>query len=364
LLYYQAGIERLRLQELDVLWRADQGGAPPGEVARQFLSRVECRAVIELLKTATDISACDWGLTPSGKWRVGGFSTSLQSLATWLSVDARIQAADRRYREAFETVLRLRRFGRHVGDEVYRMWAISETLDAKAFSLIQDVLAWMPPDANTVTWLELQLGREEGPSWRPRRALASWCDMEIESWRASPEVYEHWRTVYLREMMDPAAVAELKNLAVPELLERMRTAYSRFLDSAAVILEGDSSYQDTCTQIKQLIEGVHTEGKKGSAIAFMYSCVDPVDGYYTMHINAEARANAVKAALAVYHIKAETGLLPETLPGGLPSDPYSGENFDYQITEEGFTLGCRAMAFGYSQGLRQFDFKVREENKN
>ncbi|UCD50445.1 MAG: hypothetical protein JSW27_23335 [Phycisphaerales bacterium] len=241
---------------------------------------------------------------------------------------------------------------------------MSKTLDAKAFALIKHFLAWMPPDANMITWLELQLGREEGPSWRPRRALASWRDMEIESWRASPEVYEHRRTVYLRQMTDPAAVEELQNLAVPELLGRMRTAYNRFLDSAAVILEGDSSYQDTCTRIEQLIEGVHAEGMKGSAIAFMYPCVDTVDDYYTMHINAKALANAVKVALAVYRLKAETGRLPEALPDGLPGDPYSGKDFEYEITGEGFTLRCRAMAAGYSQGPRHFDFKVRQDSTN
>ena len=144
----------------------------------------------------------------------------------------------------------------------------------------------------------------------------------------------------------------------------MRAAYNTFLEAAAAIIESDLSYRDTCTQIEQLIEQVYAEGRKGSAIAFMYSCVDPVDDYYTAHVNAKAHANAVRAAMEVYRIKAETGKLPEALPDGLPGDPYSGEDFDYEITEEGFTLRCRAMAVNYSQGPRHFEFKVRQDNAN
>jgi hypothetical protein len=34
--------------------------------------------------------------------------------------------------------------------------------------------------------------------------------------------------------------------------------------------------------------------------------------------------------------------LPETLPDYLPKDPFSGQDFEYEITEKGFVLRCRA----------------------
>jgi hypothetical protein len=63
--------------------------------------------------------------------------------------------------------------------------------------------------------------------------------------------------------------------------------------------------------------------------------------------------------LAVYRIKATTGQLPENLPDGLPKDPYSGKDFEYQVTDEGFILRCRAEAIGgYGPKIRQFEFRV------
>jgi len=41
-------------------------------------------------------------------------------------------------------------------------------------------------------------------------------------------------------------------------------------------------------------------------------------------------------------VYAETGRLPETLPAYSSKDPYSGQEFEYEITATGFLLGCRA----------------------
>lgn len=69
---------------------------------------------------------------------------------------------------------------------------------------------------------------------------------------------------------------------------------------------------------------------------------------------------AVQAAIAVYLIKAKTGQLPQTLPADLPKDPYSGNDFEYQVTERGFILRCRAVFGGQTLHgeLPQFEFQV------
>lgn len=54
---------------------------------------------------------------------------------------------------------------------------------------------------------------------------------------------------------------------------------------------------------------------------------------------------------SIYIISAQTGQLPETLPANLPKDPFSGQDFEYEITERGFVLRCRAKDILASQAI-------------
>ena len=87
-----------------------------------------------------------------------------------------------------------------------------------------------------------------------------------------------------------------------------------------------------------------------------------MEPYYRLHVNGLAPAHAVQAAIRVCRVKAKTGWLPRKLPAGLPKDPYSGEDFEYRVTDEGFSLTCRVLAIRWSDDNkpRQFDFCVKE----
>jgi hypothetical protein len=361
LLYYQAYMYRSKaIGEPEDFVSVVYHGHDPSDRVRQFVSADVCREAIELATAAAETPHCDWGLRVSGKWRVGLFATGLRSVGSLLSAEARVQAADGQYLAALETALRLRRFARHVGDDAYVMWDTAQVLDAMAFSAIQYVLGVMPADGDTLRWLKSQLAQTEGAPWRPSEALTKWGDMEIQRWQVSPEVYAPWKDFYLEKMTDEAAIQELRDLTQSALLERMRVAYDAFKESAIQILSSDSGYGTKNKEISQFIEQTHAAGKKGAAIAFMAPCVGSLGPYYRIRVNAEAEMNAVKAAVDVYLIQAETGHLPESLPKGIADDPYSGTDFDYRITEGGFSLRCQAEAINYSAGARQFDFKVHK----
>ena len=48
-----------------------------------------------------------------------------------------------------------------------------------------------------------------------------------------------------------------------------------------------------------------------------------------------------QAGVAVCLKRAETGALPQVLPEGLPKDPFSGQDFQYERKGAGFVLRCR-----------------------
>ena len=68
-----------------------------------------------------------------------------------------------------------------------------------------------------------------------------------------------------------------------------------------------------------------------------------VEGFFEQHLDQAAHINSLKAAIEIYLIKSKTGQLPQKTPTYLPKDPYSGQNFEYVITDDGFILRCRGV---------------------
>jgi len=69
--------------------------------------------------------------------------------------------------------------------------------------------------------------------------------------------------------------------------------------------------------------------------------------------------NALKTAVEVYLVGAQTGRLPETLSAYAPKDPFSGQEFEYEVTQSGFVLRCRAADLDGNR-IREYDFTVRK----
>jgi len=73
-----------------------------------------------------------------------------------------------------------------------------------------------------------------------------------------------------------------------------------------------------------------------------------------------AQINCTKAAVELYLIMAKTGQLPKDLPDYLPKDPYTGRDFLYEITDDGFILGCQSVIF--PKGKERFTFHIRKRS--
>ena len=67
---------------------------------------------------------------------------------------------------------------------------------------------------------------------------------------------------------------------------------------------------------------------------------------YGASVKVQMILNAMRTAIRLYTIKAETGTLPAELPSGLPGDPYSDKAFIYVKTEDGFVLRCHIAVLG------------------
>jgi hypothetical protein len=341
----------------------------PNATITSFVQSPDYQFLIELVTAASTLPQCDWGLVRRQRlylpWQV--LSPAANALTPFLVVQAKVSACDGQYRAALENALTIRRIARHIGDETFHMYVRATGTDACAFGLIRYVLGKMPPDAETLTWLETELaagGELERPS---RETLTKWLDWSVQCLQASPDVLAGW-------IRDFARTTKTEGLTPAQALERARLAWEEVFESVLEVLESEKSPQDKDRALYHLsreaeakmlggdamLEIVESEesledktraffqlalesggNRMGDPMALFANLAGAVD-LYSASAYTRARVRAVKAAIAVYHIKATTGQLPQTLPEGLPKDPYSGEDFKYQVTERGFILRCRA----------------------
>jgi len=363
LLYYQACIKRAHISAPFDL-EMTLFGRPPSDSVKKFVRGPSCREVIELVTLGTKISECDWGFVPSLGWRPDrSIGTSLHALGRLLAVNARVLAADGEYSSALQTALGLRQFAKHFGDDTYGMWVMSESVDDEAFLVVEHVLVSMSLDIDTLAWLEQGFDNGNGPQWHPRKTLMNWRDVDLS--QARSVLYARWKEALLSATEDDVRKEEMSRLTETKAVEHARRSYKLVVDSAIEILESGTPYRVKYARIRKLIDEAHAKAQKDDPIALLIDVLDYLDPYYRLHVNYVAHVNAVKAAISIYHIKAATGQLPKNLSAGLPKDPYSDEDFEFRLTDDGFSLVCRATAIDSGDDEpRQFDFKVRRGDKD
>ena len=388
LVYYQACLFRRQFLEpperfYGVVSTTFEPDSDPNATIKSFVQSRDYQFLVELITAASKLPQCDWGLVRRQwlnlPWQV---LSPVSDLTHFLVVQAKVSACDGRYRAALENALTMRRIARHFGDETLHMYIQAEGTNARGFDLIRYVLGKMPPDAETLTWLQEELAGDGEVEWRPREALTKWLDWEVQCLQTSPDVLASWTR-------DFAPRKKTKGLTPARALARARRAWEEVFESALAILESEKPPQDKSRALHQLASEVSLKIAGGKPLLqileseksledrkremlewrdkrvpdpmlLMGSLTAAVDLYSHLG-HMRASVHAAQAAITLYHIKALTGQLPPTLLEGLPKDPYTGKDFEYQVTERGFILRCRS-TFIYEQSAkpRQFEFQVAE----
>ena len=121
----------------------------------------------------------------------------------------------------------------------------------------------------------------------------------------------------------------------------------------------DLPYMVAYSKLKQLDEKPSKEFSKNPDATFTAACSPTWLKIYTISTRLGSHSNAIKAAIEIYIIKAKTGKLPDALPAGLPPDLFSGKDFAYEKTKDGFILRCQGKDLGKDE-FYQYEFKVKK----
>lgn len=364
LLYYQAFLLRPEFED-DTFLHFDSvlRGAQPDEKVREYLDMVQTRETLRLAEAATEILDCTWGIIRSeGGYSLNAVSIELRDLVFLLEVDARTLAVDGDYRAALDRCLSIRRLAQHIADEGLIGYLVSMSYQWRAFHCIQYVLSSMSPDTDTLSWLQAQLGTVQGAPPSPGRALEITLDDKLESFRRQPELLEMWREDVLEQIEDDIARQEFLNLTDEEFIGRERELSNSFLASLNRVIGSDMPYRQKNVEFQELKEqrANQTGGNStGFLLYYLMGHVDDVIRYHDIYVTRLAHFNAIRTAIEIYLVKAETGQLPDTLPDYLPKDPFSGQDFEYEPTSQSFVLRCREKEITQDR-IWEFDFLIAQ----
>lgn len=342
LLYYQAFL--LRTEPNDetstMIWDILRG-AEPNENIREYIE--SCRETLEYAEAAAQIPQLNWGIRYSQGYRYEvPYLVQVRYLVELLAVDARILTADGDYRAALSRCLTIRRIAGHINDNMPVSHACSVGHDCMALRCIQHVLESTPLNADNLIWLQGQLAAVQGASQSPARALEMDLELALQSLRTDPDTLTWVRDQLAKNLWDGSA-EEIQNLTDEELVARAREPYADFLNSSLRVIGSELPYEEKYTQLQSLTEELEEEfGSDPSANQIIMACAEQVIKLYSLQVRHIADFNALKAAIEIYLATAETGHLPDILADYLPKDPYSGQDFEYETTQEGFLLRCRS----------------------
>jgi hypothetical protein len=319
---------------------------------------------IRLAEAASKISECNWAIPLSSqgpKVRIE-LERRQRSLTFLIGAHARSLGANGDYAGAFAQCSTMRRFARHLFDDPGVSYPTPVAVEAVALSCTRFILDKMPPDEGTLRLLRDQLVAEPSGAESPSLSIQIKRDFERLMWAIGTEGIPSWIREKIAEKAASDKLIEAgSSLTDEQLLKLIREPYSGFVDSILEALASDMPYEQTYARVERLANELIQKAKDNPAIILhVEHQAEIMARLYSIQVRYRAHVNAVRAAVEIYLAIARTGQLPKVLPNGLPKDPYSAQDFEYEKTEEGFVLRCRAKAVGEPEA-QQYEFKVRKK---
>lgn len=360
-LYYKAFMLYEPPEFGPMLWDYWKGNIESNEKIEEFLKKN--RRIIDIVLDATRIDHCDWGLDYSqGMEVLLPPHHKARKIFALLAAEARMQADRGDYRKALGRCMSIYRMACHLNERPIVCYLVGTAINAATHKYITTrFLSEMPQDIDTLTWLRDELTKLDKKPYSVKPSIRWKREAGIIS--MSPERIGR---VVESGLDDGPIIWPQHKALIKKALERIRTADKQFfarniaywndyMDSVEAAF--DLPYPQGYAKLKKLDEELPKEFSKNPDATLTASLAPTWHRIYSISIRLGTRSNAVKTAIEIYITKAKTGKLPDTLPAGLPGDLYSGKDFKYEKTKEGFVLRCWGKDLNKGE-IRQYEFKT------
>ena len=329
------------------------GKIKPNDEIRKYLQ--DNRHAIEFVETAAEVTNCDWGYDISK-----GFDVLLPELikirkmAFLLTSNAQVLAEEGDYKAALDKCLTVHKMSRHAGDRMLISYLVGNALNALANKHIGKILSVMPDDVETLTWLKNQIYDITSRSNSLKGALSSEREIAFQQMRKDKIGMILDDLANVPDGLSDETIEKIRN-GDEEFFRSSREYYSNFITSVQVAL--DLPYPESHKRLKQQQEKAEKQAADNPAAILSAALWPAATKISNLEVKTRTNTNALKAAIDVYIAKAKTGRLPDTLPAGLPKDLYSGKDFEYEKTKDGFVLRCQGKDLDKDEFFK-YEFKV------
>jgi hypothetical protein len=356
LLYYQAFLLMPQNQDRSSLLLQDLPyGAEPNDQIREYLK--QCQPVIDLAVAASQIPVCDWGLQFSRGFQMRiTHLGEIRRLAFLVRDELKVRVTDGQYREALERCLVLRRMAQQVGDDTLVSWLVGVAIDAQADKAIRSVLAVMPADAPTLTWLKSELAVTPAKPLLIQNALNTEEECLLTSISLGRDrLIEDLKTTEAE--VRPGLIERLRN-GDEAFLEGSRKHVQNHFRAVLSIIDSPATWVQKLGQLDALSKQPDQDAKTNPNALLAATLLPAISKVTLTDARTLSAQNMLKAAIEVYLVKARTGVLPNQLPISAPKDTFTGENFKYEKTQGGFRLS-RWTDDPKTDKTWQFEFNVK-----
>ncbi len=310
---------------------------------------------IKYFVDAGDAPNCDWGLDYSeGSELQMPRLAPLRNLATIVLAQAKIAADSADYKRALELCLSIHEASPHIADGgILISHLVGISLNALANQCIMEIFSQISDNPDMLIWLKNQIYdvSERFPSLK----VSINGDLRICSQDINKEKAE-----YILKMAGDFIPKDKRQIIrnADEAFFKANKEY--FLDYLSTCLTAvDLPYPQSYEQLEKLAKKPAIESKKNPDAIMSTFLTPALSRLLCVDLKTRTQFNAVKTALNLYIIRAKSVQLPDELPADLPKDLFSGKDFEYEKTKDGFVLRCRGKDLSKDK-IYEYEFKVKK----
>jgi hypothetical protein len=258
------------------------------------------------------------------------------------------------YRQALGRCMSIYRMARHLNERPIICYLVGTAINSSTHKYITtQFLSEMPQDTETLTWLRDELTKFDRQPYSVKPALRWKREAGIIS--MSPERIGRVVEYGLDDGPFKENILQKILEADEQFFDRNKAYWNEYMD--AVQAAFGLPYPQAYSKLKQLDEKPSKEFSKNPDATLTAACSPTWLRIYTLSTRLGSHSNAIKAAIEIYIIKAKTGKLPDALPAGMPGDLFSGKDFAYEKTKDGFVLRCQGKDLGKDK-IYEYEFKT------
>jgi len=263
------------------------------------------------------------------------------------------------YATALDRCLTLRKMALQTCDRTLVTYLVGIALNALANGTIQSTLGLIPNDVTALKQFRDPLVQTQKRFPSLAYCLAQEADVCAQTMRIEKaDVLLRMAEESADSPTDPVLM-RIREASDEAFFERNRNYWHRTIGTIIDTLESTLPYDQMCATLDEFDDRACAEAKDNPDATLTAFSLPAVGRIYQLTIRQQTHLHAIETAIDLYIAKAGTGRLPDTLPANSPRDLFSGKPFEYERTDGGFILRCRAKEYPDKDKPHEYEFIVK-----